>query len=339
MIPLIQFKSNTTGNDSMELYSIWCTVWYSKNVQIPAIDPIRTWCIIVSKSSWCVLYCHGDPLFRGHVPHDTYNSIKECPWYAVPFSRGLSCIFLWHSHLRTRDNIRTNDRQLACARIHSAGTPSIRLLRFVLAATTYCSMRVNLLVSGMVLCKKLWFRCCSFGLCLFDLWHWRITKFLKFWESLMAGWRAALPQGPKILASLGRDREMIRSERSMTINDSPAHGHRMKNLDTVATILMTNDQILPSSISSNQKRNMCFHHQFHELTPAFTWQHTSVRAAQLYSESPEIAIPGPMTIFQAPEAMSAAANYAWVNRSSMTFLTRQAFAKAYKQQWNSLKWR
>lgn len=28
------------------------------------------------------------------------------------------------------------------------------------------------------------------------------------------------------------------------------------------------------------------------------------------------------------EAMSAAANYAWVNRSSMTFLTRQAFAKA-----------
>ena len=28
------------------------------------------------------------------------------------------------------------------------------------------------------------------------------------------------------------------------------------------------------------------------------------------------------------QAMSAAANYAWVNRSSMTFLTRQAFAKA-----------
>ena len=28
-------------------------------------------------------------------------------------------------------------------------------------------------------------------------------------------------------------------------------------------------------------------------------------------------------------AMSAAANYAWVNRSSMTFLTRQAFAKVF----------
>merc|ERR1712216_723981 len=30
-------------------------------------------------------------------------------------------------------------------------------------------------------------------------------------------------------------------------------------------------------------------------------------------------------------AMSAAANYAWVNRSSMTFLTRQAFAKVFSQ--------
>merc|ERR1719471_2551414 len=30
-------------------------------------------------------------------------------------------------------------------------------------------------------------------------------------------------------------------------------------------------------------------------------------------------------------AMAAAANYAWVNRSSMTFLTRQAFSKAFKQ--------
>lgn len=29
-------------------------------------------------------------------------------------------------------------------------------------------------------------------------------------------------------------------------------------------------------------------------------------------------------------AMGAAANYAWVNRSSMTFLTRQAFAKVRK---------
>ena len=29
--------------------------------------------------------------------------------------------------------------------------------------------------------------------------------------------------------------------------------------------------------------------------------------------------------------MSAAANYAWVNRSSMTFLTRQAFAKVFNQ--------
>jgi tRNA-splicing ligase RtcB (3'-phosphate/5'-hydroxy nucleic acid ligase) len=29
-------------------------------------------------------------------------------------------------------------------------------------------------------------------------------------------------------------------------------------------------------------------------------------------------------------AMSAAANYAWVNRSSMTFLTRQAFAKQFE---------
>lgn len=27
--------------------------------------------------------------------------------------------------------------------------------------------------------------------------------------------------------------------------------------------------------------------------------------------------------------MSAAANYAWVNRSAMTFLTRQAFAKTF----------
>eukprot|EP00047_Mylnosiga_fluctuans_P015134 m.43700 g.43700 ORF g.43700 m.43700 type:complete len:523 (+) comp5789_c0_seq3:27-1595(+) len=31
------------------------------------------------------------------------------------------------------------------------------------------------------------------------------------------------------------------------------------------------------------------------------------------------------------KAMSAAANYAWVNRSMMTFLTRQAFSKAFKQ--------
>ncbi|CAK9022237.1 unnamed protein product [Durusdinium trenchii] len=31
------------------------------------------------------------------------------------------------------------------------------------------------------------------------------------------------------------------------------------------------------------------------------------------------------------KAMSAAANYAWVNRSSMTFLTRQAFAKVFNQ--------
>merc|ERR1719427_430065 len=30
-------------------------------------------------------------------------------------------------------------------------------------------------------------------------------------------------------------------------------------------------------------------------------------------------------------AMAAAANYAWVNRSAMTFLTRQAFAKAFKK--------
>ena len=29
------------------------------------------------------------------------------------------------------------------------------------------------------------------------------------------------------------------------------------------------------------------------------------------------------------QAMAAAANYAWVNRSSMTFLTRQAFAKQF----------
>ena len=28
--------------------------------------------------------------------------------------------------------------------------------------------------------------------------------------------------------------------------------------------------------------------------------------------------------------MSAAANYAWVNRQSMTFLVRQAFAKIFK---------
>ena len=31
-------------------------------------------------------------------------------------------------------------------------------------------------------------------------------------------------------------------------------------------------------------------------------------------------------------AMAAAANYAWVNRSSMTFLVRQAFAKHFKQE-------
>jgi RNA-splicing ligase RtcB len=31
------------------------------------------------------------------------------------------------------------------------------------------------------------------------------------------------------------------------------------------------------------------------------------------------------------QAMSCAANYAWVNRSSMTFLCRQAFAKLFKQ--------
>lgn len=30
-------------------------------------------------------------------------------------------------------------------------------------------------------------------------------------------------------------------------------------------------------------------------------------------------------------AMSCAANYAWVNRSSMTFLVRQAFAKHFKR--------
>ncbi len=29
--------------------------------------------------------------------------------------------------------------------------------------------------------------------------------------------------------------------------------------------------------------------------------------------------------------MACAANYAWVNRSSMTFLCRQAFAKLFKQ--------
>ena len=31
------------------------------------------------------------------------------------------------------------------------------------------------------------------------------------------------------------------------------------------------------------------------------------------------------------KAMACAANYAWVNRSSMTFLCRQAFAKLFKQ--------
>lgn len=30
------------------------------------------------------------------------------------------------------------------------------------------------------------------------------------------------------------------------------------------------------------------------------------------------------------KSMAAAANYAWVNRSSMTFLTRQAFGKVFK---------
>ena len=31
------------------------------------------------------------------------------------------------------------------------------------------------------------------------------------------------------------------------------------------------------------------------------------------------------------EAMACAANYAWVNRSTMTFLVRQAFAKQFKK--------
>ena len=34
--------------------------------------------------------------------------------------------------------------------------------------------------------------------------------------------------------------------------------------------------------------------------------------------------------------MSCAANYAWVNRSSMTFLVRQAFQKMFKQQADDL---
>ena len=35
-------------------------------------------------------------------------------------------------------------------------------------------------------------------------------------------------------------------------------------------------------------------------------------------------------------AMSCAANYAWVNRSSMTFLVRRAFQKMFKQQADDL---
>jgi len=35
-------------------------------------------------------------------------------------------------------------------------------------------------------------------------------------------------------------------------------------------------------------------------------------------------------------AMSCAANYSWVNRSSMTFLVRQAFQKMFKQQADDL---
>jgi RNA-splicing ligase RtcB len=35
--------------------------------------------------------------------------------------------------------------------------------------------------------------------------------------------------------------------------------------------------------------------------------------------------------------MAAAANYAWVNRSSMTFLARQAFAKQFQVCYHSLK--
>ena len=35
-------------------------------------------------------------------------------------------------------------------------------------------------------------------------------------------------------------------------------------------------------------------------------------------------------------AMSCAANYAWVNRSSMTFLVRQAFQKMFKRQADDL---
>ena len=35
-------------------------------------------------------------------------------------------------------------------------------------------------------------------------------------------------------------------------------------------------------------------------------------------------------------AMACAANYAWVNRSSMTFLVRQAFQKLFKQQADDL---
>ena len=39
----------------------------------------------------------------------------------------------------------------------------------------------------------------------------------------------------------------------------------------------------------------------------------------------------PHVILVPLQAMACAANYAWVNRSSMTFLCRQAFAKLFKQ--------
>jgi RNA-splicing ligase RtcB len=50
---------------------------------------------------------------------------------------------------------------------------------------------------------------------------------------------------------------------------------------------------------------------------------------------PSLSLPHPLTPSTLQEgqdylsAMAAAANYAWVNRSSMTFLARQAFAKQF----------
>ena len=54
----------------------------------------------------------------------------------------------------------------------------------------------------------------------------------------------------------------------------------------------------------------------------YSWQplYLQLACARIHSQEGEDYLKG----------MAAAANYAWVNRSSMTFLTRQAFGKVFK---------